>query len=148
MNIQILRYAYGPDDTLSRVIVDGSFLCYALEDKYRTEKVYGETSIPHGNYQIALRKTGGMNKRYAKRFGALHDGMLWLKEVPNFKYVLIHCGNRADDTAGCLLVGDSVNNNKVEEGFLGHSAQAYRRLYSMILQKVKEGTVSLTITSL
>ena len=35
------------------------FLAYTLEDEYREEKVYGETRIPNGTYELGLRKVGG-----------------------------------------------------------------------------------------
>lgn len=148
MNVQLLRYSSGDDDTLGLLQIDNKFVCYTLEDEFRTLKVHGETRIPAGTYQIILRTVGGFHARYRKRFGSLHEGMFWLQDVPGFTFVLIHAGNRADDTAGCLLVGDSVNNNLVEEGFLGHSAQAYRRIYNRLLQPVKEGNCSITITDI
>ena len=148
VNVQVLRYAGGEDDTLGLMMVDGQFVCYTLEDEFRTNKVYGETRIPSGNYRLTLRTTGGFHKRYKKKFGELHEGMIWIMDVPNFEYVLIHIGNRDDDTAGCILVGDSINNNLVEEGFVSHSAQAYRRIYSMLLQPIKENRCSITLTEI
>ena len=149
MNIHVLRYGHGKDDTLSLITVDAQWVAYGLEDQYQPdEKVLGETSIPFGNYQLGLRTTGGFHKRYGKRFGVLHEGMLQIQDVPEFTNVLIHCGNRHDDTSGCLLVGDTVNMNLVEEGFLGHSAQAYVRLYRLVLPAVKEGKCSITFTSM
>ncbi len=148
MNIQVLRYGHGKEDTLSLISVDASWVCYGLEDEYRVDKVPGETRIPFGNFQLGLRTKGGFHKRYGHRFGVLHEGMLQVMDVPGFERILIHCGNRADDTSGCLLVGDTANMNKVEEGFLGHSAQAYVRLYRLVLPAVKEGRCSITFTSL
>ena len=46
-------------------------------------------------------------------------GMLHVLDVPNFKYILIHCGNTDEDTAGCLLLGDTQENNLVKkDGFI------------------------------
>jgi len=42
--------------------VDGQFVCFGLEDEYREDKVAGETRIPSGTYQVALRKEGGFHK--------------------------------------------------------------------------------------
>ena len=48
--------------------------------------------------------------------------MLELQDVPNFKYILIHAGNTDEQTAGCILVGDSQNNNDIQtDGFIGSS---------------------------
>ena len=100
----------------------------------------GETCIPNGTYKLGLRTEGGFHSRYSKRFPDIHQGMLEVKDVPNFKYILIHCGNTDEHTAGCLLLGDSQENNAlVHNGFIGKSSQAYARIYLRIIQKVLEG---------
>jgi hypothetical protein len=73
-------------------------------------------------------------------------GMLEILDVPNFTYVLIHCGNTDEDTAGCLLVGDTQNNNNVtEDGFIGSSTNAYKRIYETIAKAVQwEEEVTIT----
>ena len=59
--------------------------------------------------------------------------MLELQDVPNFQYILIHCGNTDEHTSGCILVGDSQENNElVKDGFIGKSTQAYSRVYPKI----------------
>ena len=64
-----------------------------------------ENRIPAGIYDVRLRKIGGFDGRYKKKFAGFHRGMLHIQDVPNFKYVLIHIGNTDKNTAGCLLVG-------------------------------------------
>ena len=109
------------------------FLAYTLEDEYRKEKKYGETRIPNGTYKLALRTVGGYNEKYKKRFSDFHVGMLHVTNVPGFEYILIHCGNTDEHTAGCLLVGDSQENNQItKDGFIGKSTQAYKRIYPLI----------------
>ena len=72
-------------------------------------------------------------------------GMLHVLDVPNFKYILIHCGNTDEDTAGCLLLGDSQENNNIKEnGFIGRSTQAYFRVYEDIAKAVKEEESTIT----
>lgn len=137
MNLELYRYSSNNDDTLGLLFVDGRFYCYTLEDEARNEKKYGETRIPAGTYDIELRTVGGFHKRYSLRFPGMHKGMLQLKDVPNFEYILIHIGNDDDDTAGCLLVGNTGNNNQVGRGFVGHSEPAYRRLYPVIAKALQ-----------
>ena len=51
----------------------------------------------------------------------MHKGMLWVRDVPGFEYILIHTGNTDEHTAGCLIVGDSQQNNTIKsDGFVGH----------------------------
>lgn len=150
MKIKLGRYSSGNNDTLGLLFIDCEFITYTLEDEFRTEKVYGETRIPSGTYEIVFRKEGGFHNRYLAKFGSkFHKGMLQLKDVPNFEYILIHIGNDDDDTAGCILVGDTANYNKKGSGFIGGSTSAYKRVYSIISSALESGEkVYITITDL
>ena len=67
----------------------------------------------------------------------MHRGMLHIVDVPNFEYILIHCGNTDEHTAGCLLLGESQENNQImTNGFIGKSTKAYKRLYPMIVKEL------------
>ena len=159
MQLEVLRVSSGTDSTNGLLFLlenhcnetDGSwvertFLCYTLEDEYRDKKVYGETRIPKGTYKLGFRKVGGYTQRYAKKFPKIHKGMLHVLDVPGFEYILIHCGNTDEHTAGCLLVGDSQENNQIKkDGFIGKSTQAYTRIYPKIAEALEKGE-NVTIT--
>lgn len=153
MELEVLRYSSGEETTLGLLsIIDvprvPTFLCYTLEDEYRARKVAGETRIPAGTYKVTLRTIGGKNARYAKRFPDMHKGMLWVRNVPGFKYILIHIGNDEDDTEGCLLVGNSVTENLVGVGIIGASKNAYSRIYPLIADRIAAGEeVTITYTN-
>jgi hypothetical protein len=132
MEINVLRYSDNGESTLGLMFIDGKFECYTLEDEARTNKVFGETRIPEGEYEILLRTEGGHHARYIRRFGDMHFGMLHLQDVPGFQYILIHIGNDDDDTAGCLLVGSKVNNNQYGVGYLEASTDAYTKMYEKV----------------
>mgnify|MGYP003131948259 FL=1 len=144
MKLEVLRFSSGKDSTSGALfsVVEGvkTFLCYTLEDEYRDNKVYSETRIPAGIYEIRFRTVGGFHAKYSKRFQDIHKGMLHIVDVPGFDYVLVHCGNTDEHTAGCLLVGDTQNNNMVEEdGFIGRSTAAYKRIYPKIAKALEQG---------
>ena len=143
MKLEVIRFNKGEDSTngiLFDITNERKFLCYTLEDESREEKVYGETCIPEGEYCINFRREGGYHAKYDKRFADIHMGMLEVCDVPNFKYILIHCGNTDEDTAGCLLVGDTQENNDIKKnGFIGKSTAAYMRLYPSIAKALKDG---------
>lgn len=150
MKLEVLRFSSGKDSTSGALfsVVEGvkTFLCYTLEDEYRDNKVYSETRIPAGIYEIRFRTVGGFHAKYSKRFQDIHKGMLHIVDVPGFDYVLVHCGNTDEHTAGCLLVGDTQNNNMVEEdGFIGRSTAAYKRIYPKIAKALEQGE-EVTIT--
>ena len=145
MRLEVLRFNNGVDSTSGLLfdVTDLSnkvFLAYTLEDEYRDVKVMGETRIPNGTYEICFRTEGGFHNKYKSRFKNIHKGMLQVMNVPNFEYILIHCGNTDENTAGCLLVGDSQNNNSIDKnGFIGSSTQAYKRIYPAIAEAIAVG---------
>ena len=144
MKLKVLRFSSQEDSTSGLLFEKNDlglkFLCYTLEDERRVLKVRGETRIPAGKFNITLRTVGGMTQKYAKRFPGIHKGMLWVRDVPNFEYILIHCGNTDDQSAGCLLLGDSQENNIIiKDGFIGKSRNAYKRVYSPIARAIEKG---------
>lgn len=143
MDLEVIRFSSAKDSTLGllfNVTNDKrEFLCYTLEDEYREEKVMHETRIPAGTYEIKLRTWGRIHENYTKRFADIHKGTLWLQDVPNFKHILIHCGNDDDDTSGCLLVGDTQTENIKSDGFVGSSTNAYKRIYPPIAEAIENG---------
>ena len=150
MELEVLRFSSQKDSTNGILfdVTDGKrqFLCYTLEDEYREDKVGGETRIPSGTYEVTLRTVGGFHGRYEKKYGEMHKGMLWVRDVPNFEYILIHTGNTDEHTAGCLLLGDSQQANfGNSDGFVGSSTQAYKRVYPSIAEALEENE-KVTIT--
>jgi len=143
MELEALRFSSGEEATLGLLLdITGSaseFLCFTLEDQYREGKVAGETRIPAGRYEITLRTVGGKHAKYGARYPDMHKGMLWVRNVPNFEYILIHVGNDDDDTEGCLLVGDTAVQNITGRGMIGGSGNAYQRIYPLIADRLAAG---------
>ena len=141
MEIKIQRYSFSENDTLGLLFIDGIFQCFTLEDQVREgEKVMHETAIPYGEYDVKFREVGGFHNRYENRYGKeFHKGMLELQDVPNFKYILIHCGNEHRHSSGCLLVGDSATQNITKDGLIGRSRDAYQRVYPIIRDALLKG---------
>jgi len=148
--LKLLRYSSKNDDTLGLLHVVTNekmqFLSFTLEDEYRTQKLRGETRIPAGTYQINLRNEGGLTRKYAGRFPNIHKGMLWLRDVPNFKFIYIHVGNRDEDTEGCILVGDTADSNVDGDGMIGSSRAAYKRIYPMLAKQAELVNLAIEIT--
>ena len=148
MELEVLRIS-SQEDSTSGILFDVTsgrkFLCYTLEDEHREEKVMGETRIPAGTYKITLRDYGRVHDKYKVRFKDIHKGTLWVRDVPNFKYILIHCGNTDSHTAGCLLVGETQESNlKKKDGFIGKSTAAYFDIYTLIADAIECEDVTIT----
>jgi hypothetical protein len=85
MRLELYRYSSQKDSTLGMMFLvdkenNKEFLCYTLEDEYRQNKIYGETRIPAKQYYVELRKEGGYNEKYKKRFADIHEGMLHITD--------------------------------------------------------------------
>ena len=144
MKLRVVRYLSSDDFTLGMLLDETNgkhFLCYTLEDEHREEKVMHETRIPAGTYNITLRTVGGFHGRYTKKYGDMHKGMLWVRDVPGFEYILIHTGNTDEHTSGCLIVGNSSDS----KGFIGSSVSAYKKIYPAIAEALERGE-EVTIT--
>ena len=144
MKLEVLRFSSQKDSTNGLLfdITNGrNFLAYTLEDEKREDKVMHETRVPAGTYKIELRTVGGFHGRYVKKYGSMHKGMLHVQDVPGFEYILIHTGNTDEHTMGCLLVGDTQQQNvsKSKDGFIGASNDAYKRIYPPIAEALLRG---------
>jgi hypothetical protein len=59
-----------------------------------------------------------------------------LLNVPYFSGVLIHTGNTASDSDGCILVGRNTQAGRVTE-----SIATFKRLYELMKQSKEEITI-------
>ena len=149
MELEVLRISSQKDST-SGILFDvvnnkRNFLCYTLEDEQRDVKVWGETRIPAGRYKLSLRKEGGFHTRYNAKYGAMHKGMIHVNDVPGFEYILWHTGNTDENTAGCLLLGNTQSSNIVQkDGFVGSSVNAYKDVYPYVAAAIEQGDVYVT----
>lgn len=132
--------------TIGKLYVDGVYFANTLEDtdrgldnrmtdaQIRRKKVYGETAIPTGTYLVDMGTVSPKYKAVAW-FDKLCGGrMPRLKGVPGFDGILIHPGNTALDTKGCILVG---RNTKV--GQLTESRDTFQWLYVKMSAAAKKG---------
>lgn len=131
----------GAGYTHGRLFVEeGGFLCWTLEDedrgltsampveKIKAVKVYGKTAIPKGTYKVELAVSPSLGgKSYAKKYGGRFP---LLQGVPGFSGVLIHPGNTAADTDGCILPGMLQGDKR---GRIYDSQRAYKDLMDFYL---------------
>lgn len=140
MKLLLKRIALRETYTIGKLYVDNHLFCDTCEDRVRDiereGKVYGKTAIPYGTYKVTLKV---QSPKYSQR--ASYD---WCKgylprllNVPHFDGILIHAGNTAEDSAGCILVGE----NKVV-GKVINSMATLKRLYGIL----KEAGDDITLT--
>ena len=121
MKLQVYRYNDTGDATLGLLMIDGKFECYTLEDQEQAEKVAGETRIPEGVYDLKQRFHGGHYNCYVDKY-EWHSAMFQVMDVSGFTDILIHVGNKDEDTEGCLLLGSVPTSRET----IGQSAVAYK----------------------
>ena len=144
MRTKIVRVAEGKKSTLSHLYIDGIFQCFLLEDKIRTVKIFKQTAIPTGLFDLKLNDWGGMNAKYLHKFPALHKGMIEIERLPTFHSVYIHIGNTIADTAGCPLCGLSWIKKDGDFQVL-QSTDAYKIVYPKLLKVLGSGDTGICI---
>jgi hypothetical protein len=140
--VSLVRFKQTKNSTIGMLRYN-DFFCFILEDGYREKKEKGKTRIPAGKYELTFRKEGGFYERYSKYYAEQH-WMIELKDVPNFKYILIHKGNNTDDTAGCLITGKFYDLGN--DYFVMYSGTAYSELRKVLVPMMKLKTMYIEIT--
>lgn len=138
MEIKVKRKWKKEAYTIGKMYINGAYVCDTLEDKDRGltsnmsvaqicgVKVHGETAIPTGRYLVDM-------KTVSPRFGGRAQYQFCKGRLPRlcntvgFQGVLIHIGNTAKDTEGCILVGE----NKAV-GQVLNSTATFRKLYPIL----------------
>ena len=113
MKLVLNRTYLGDSYTIGKLYIDGVYFCDTLEDKVRDlskeEKVKHQTAIPKGTYKVIVNQSPRLKRDLPR-----------LLNVPHFDGILIHRGNTADDSSGCILVGENkiigkvINSTKYE----------------------------------
>ena len=146
MKLILKRIALRSEYTIGKLYVDGEYACDTIEDTVRDldkdgkftngeVKIPGKTAIPYGRYEVTMKVKSPKYSNFTKySWAKKYDGYLpRLLNVPHFEGVLIHAGNTAADTEGCLLVGLNKVVGKVVD-----SVNTFRRLMDEYLVPAKK----------
>lgn len=143
MELRMTKVAETKNSTVSTLHVvfqndKPEFMGFVIEDGFREVKEMGKTRIPAGTYEIVPRQNGRHFDEYKPKFG--HTFTFWVKEVPNFQWIMIHIGNTPEDTEGCLLLNYAVDYNAKKEMFTGsRSTDCYKNFYNFVAPVMKAG---------
>lgn len=153
MEILVKRVAKRPSYTIGKLYINNQYFCDTCEDvdrgltqstpldQIKKKKVASQTAIPTGKYDITMNV---VSPRFSQKFfyKANCDGgkLPRLINVPGFDGVLIHVGNTAADSAGCLLVGKNT-----EVGKVLNSRNTFLSLYKKMKEANQKGE-KITIT--
>lgn len=142
MEIKIKRIAKKEGYTIGRLSINGEYVCDTLEDTVRAVKVKNVTAIPVGRYKVAMTIKSPKYSQPKYKWAQKYNGYLpRLLDVPGFDGILIHVGNSASDTSGCILVGKNT-----VVGRLTESTKMFNRLMDEFLLPAKRKGEEIVIT--
>lgn len=144
------RLTNGPNSTPGELLgPDGVKLCATLERQWLNNK-RGESRIPPGTYRLDLKTVGTsrFDEHYRKIFGDLHQGMIIIEGVPDRSQILVHMGNWASQTEGCVIVGArTIPHGKADFAVpAGESRDGYLIAYPRLLTTIREGGARIQVT--
>jgi hypothetical protein len=124
---------------LFKIGVPFPFRCYSLEDEFRESKVSKETRIPAQLYELVIQKIETPKTLAYRQKYPWFESHIMVKDVPGFIGVYLHIGNTDEDTDGCILLGDSADNNSIGPGNIASSTAAFKRFYTEVYSELKNG---------
>lgn len=149
MKLLLERTDRQPGYTIGQLSIDGRLFCYTLEDvdrqltsdmtleEIQSKKQFGKTAIPTGTYTIDMKTVSPKfkDRMWAKPYRGKLPRLL---DVPGYEGVLIHVGNTAEDTLGCILVGANCFNGK-----LTNSTITFHKLMTMLTNSKELITITI-----
>ena len=155
MKVELIRIYNCPTYCIGKLYINGEWQCDVVEDTDRglddsmsvaeisKIKVYSKTAIPTGTYRVTMDVQSPKFSQYDFYKKVCKGYLPRLIGVPGYEGVLIHCGSTAQNSAGCLLVGE----NKVK-GRVVNSQATFKKLMKQHFMpaKVLGEEIMLTIT--
>ncbi len=165
MKVLVARNPSEADWTLSHFFFDRLEKGVGVEDEHREVKVFGETCIPEGIYDMKfhispkfshyfyrddnghiLEESMRITDENKKRFHTPHE-LIQVMNVPGFDGILWHWGNTDDDTHGCYIVGSIFGDVKGQKGVL-QSKMKYKEIYPILWNAIKNDSVTVEYKTL
>jgi len=120
MKITIERFFSGEECLIGRVYINDEFFCYSLENLWLDNKPR-VSAIPEGTYKC---------QPYSSQ---KYPNTVELQNVVGRSKILIHAGNKAKDTMGCILLGENYsesqeavwNSRRTLESFFGKAGYEF-----------------------
>lgn len=150
MRLQLIRSYNTNNYCIGHLYIDGKYFCDTVEDCDReldskmplkqiiSLKLKGITAIPTGIYKVVLNEPSPrLSKKPQYKF--CKGYVPRLLNVKGFDGILIHIGNKAEDSLGCILVGE----NKVK-GQVINSTATFHRLYDTLSKAKDDITIEIT----
>lgn len=109
INLLLIRNTFSKESTIGELFLNGERICDTLENPWQDNQ-RNISCIPEGVYPVRLR--------LPRESGTRDYIHLLVKDVKDRDYILIHIGNTAKDTSGCILVGLGTEQDVVHNSTL------------------------------
>lgn len=154
MELKLKRAFKNDSYTIGKLYIDDVYFCDTLEDtdrglnstmtldQIKSKKIYGETAIPKGTYNITLNITSPKFSSLQFYKDTCNGKVPRLLDVPGFDGILLHVadGNKgAKLVQGCIGIGF----NKIKGGLL-NGKETFIKLYNILKSKTNEN-IKITI---
>lgn len=153
MKLLLKRTAKKNKYTIGHLYINGAYCCDTIEDKDRgldqsmseanikKLKVYKQTAIPTGTYEIVMNIVSGTFSKKENYKNLCGGKVPRLKYVKGFSGILIHSGTDQNSSAGCIIVGQNKQVGKVI-----NSWDTFKKLYTRLKSASDKGeTITITI---
>ena len=159
MDLLLERIYTCPKYTIGKLYMVGDndsriYICDTIEDMDRglsddmdeqvikMKKIYCETAIPIGTYELTINVKSPKYSNFLKySWAKKYDGYLpRFKDVKGYDGILIHVGNYATQSCGCILVGYNT-----QKGMVTSSTFAFNKLMDNYIIPANEKNEKITI---